>query len=260
MKKTTKSKIEPIIKSIILPLPGGKYLIEKGLYFLAKKRLAKFGETKQIFKHYYTNNTWGSSESLSGPGSTIRYTENIRRKIPQLFKEIDVNVILDAPCGDYNWFKLIKWHREITYIGGDIVEALIQRNQTLYGNQNRSFINLDIVRDPLPKADLWLCRDCLFHLSKRDIMLTIDNFLRSDIRYLLTSTHPNCDINCDLPTGSARLLNLELPPFSFTNPIRKINDWIDNYPVRILGLWERKELQPVLTLNQKFQRELKKHR
>jgi hypothetical protein len=49
------------------------------------------------------------------------------------------------------------------YMGGDIVEKLIQQNQSKYGDPHTRFITIDIVKDLLPQADLWLCRDCLFH-------------------------------------------------------------------------------------------------
>jgi hypothetical protein len=72
-------------------------------------------------------------------------------------------------------------------------------------------------------------------------------FLDSDIRYLLTSTHPECDRNIDIPTGYFRLINLELPPFSFCKPILAIDDWVEGKPVRQLALWEQKDLADINT-------------
>jgi hypothetical protein len=196
-----------------------------------------------LFSHYYKTNKWGSKESVSGAGSTVKYTENIRKEIPKLVASLGCNVILDAPCGDFNWFRLINWDTEIAYIGGDIVDDLVMRNNAKYSNRNIKFISLNIISDALPKADLWLCRDCLFHLSDTDIAAVIDNFLRSEIRYLLTSTHPNSDRNDNIPSGSFRLLNLMLPPFSFCEPIQTVDDWIEGFPVRKLALWDRDSLR-----------------
>ncbi|MEH2359422.1 class I SAM-dependent methyltransferase [Nostoc sp.] len=202
-------------------------------------------DPKEIFQHHYTSNFWGSKESVSGPGSTIEYTQNIQIEIPQLVSDLGIKVILDAPCGDYNWFRMIDWKDPITYIGADIVEPLINRNQLLYGSHNRNFTYLDITHDPLPKADMWLCRDCLFHLSNHDILLVIENFFRSNVRYLLTSTHSNCE-NEDIATGSFRLLNLQKEPFNFGKPIALIEDSIEGYPIRHLALWEREVLMDSL--------------
>ncbi len=197
---------------------------------------------KEIFQHHYTDNLWGNGESVSGPGSTIEYTENIRKELPELVNKLGIKVILDAPCGDFNWFRMISWKQPITYIGADIVEPLINRNQLLYGNQNQNFTYLNIIQDALPKADMWLCRDCLFHLSNEDILSVIENFLRSDVKYLLTSTHSNLE-NEDIQTGSFRLLNLQKEPFNFAQPIAFIEDWIEGYPIRHLGLWERESIR-----------------
>jgi hypothetical protein len=238
-----KKNIKNSLRMIISALPGGKTLRRKRGYLIDKRRLSRIGNAKEIFNHYYQVNIWGNDESASGPGSTIQYTENIRQIIPQVAKELGISVILDAPCGDYNWFRLINWETEISYIGGDIVKPLIYRNQKLYGNNWMNFIKLDITLDVLPKADLFLCRDCLFHLSNCDIMRVIDNFLKSDIRFILTSTYPNFVGNYDIPSGSFRQLNLQLPPFSFGKPIRMIDDWIEGYPVRKLALWEREALR-----------------
>ena len=200
---------------------------------------------KEIFHHHYTDNLWGSEESVSGPGSTIEYTENIRKEIPKLVSDLNIKVILDAPCGDFNWFRMITWKEPITYIGADIVEPLINRNQEIYATQSINFMYLDITCDPLPQADMWLCRDCLFHLSNHDIVLVLKNFLRSNIPYLLTSTHSNHE-NEDISTGSFRLLNLQKPPFNFGQPIALIEDWVEGYFIRHLALWEREVLMNTL--------------
>ena len=37
---------------------------------------------KNIFQLIYKNNYWDSKESVSGPGSDLKSTENIRRELP----------------------------------------------------------------------------------------------------------------------------------------------------------------------------------
>jgi hypothetical protein len=256
----SKKRIKDALRKIISALPGGTTLLRKRAELLERRQLARLGDPREVFRHHYEVNKWGNEESVSGAGSTIRYTENIRKMIPKLVGELGVLVILDAPCGDYHWFRMIDWETEITYIGGDIVEPLVERNRSLYGKENTRFINLDIVHDDLPSADLWLCRDCLFHLSNRDALLVMNNFLQSDIRYLLTSTHPNCRRNRDTRTGSFRLLNLQLPPFSLGEPLRVMDDWIEGFPVRQLALWEQEALSSRLASNKAFQRTARRGR
>jgi hypothetical protein len=199
--------------------------------------------TEEIFQRHFEKNFWGSPETVSGAGATVAYTESIRKGIPLLAKDLGIQSVFDAPCGDYNWFQHIKWESLVSYIGGDIVLPMIEKNKLLYG---KKFIQFDIRYDTLPKVDLWICRASLYHLPEKDIMLVIDNFLKSDIKYLLTSTHPACSANTDISTGQFRGLNLQLPPYSFPAPLRIINDYISGFPVKQLALWERESLKEVL--------------
>ena len=134
----------------------------------------------------------------------------------------------------------------MTYIGGDIIPGLVSDNQQQFGDAHTRFAVIDITTDRLPEADLWLCRDSLFHLSDADILSALRNFVRSEIGYLLTTTHPECALNTDIPTGSSRLLNLELAPFSLPEPAERIDDWIEGHPVRQLCLWNRASIARVL--------------
>ncbi len=234
-----------ILKSFISLFPGGKKLAEKHSYRRRSRLLARAGNTEDRFTAIYESNKWKNEESRSGEGSTLEYTRNIRKEIPRLIEGYEVKTILDAPWGDYNWFRHIPRDQDTQYTGADIVRSLIAANQEKFGNENTRFVQLDIITQELPDADLWLCRDCLFHLSYDDIFSVIGNFLNSDIRYLLTSTHTECDRNIDIPTGHFRLINLELPPFSFCKPNLTIDDWIEGSPVRHLAMWERKDLADI---------------
>ena len=206
-------------------------------------------ETKDlhsIFTHIHRSNHWGESESLSGPGSTLAYTENIRAELPRLWDQLGTRIILDAPCGDFNWFSNISRRHEFQYIGGDIVDELVHENQTRYGDPKTTFMNLNIVTGPFPDADFWLCRDCLFHLPNADILSALRNFTTSKIPYLCTSHHPDCKLNTDIMAGDFRLLNLELAPFHLKKAITYIDDWIEGYPRRQLALWHRCDVAKAL--------------
>jgi hypothetical protein len=240
------------IRRIIEFFPGGKTILRVWNSASLRLRIRVSG-MQGVFTKIYEENFWGSAESVSGPGSTIEYTRNIVEEIPRIVSRLGVKRILDAPCGDYSWFRLIERGDDVSYIGGDIVEALVISNQKKYGNDTTRFICLDITKDKLPKADLWLCRDCLRHLSNDDIFRVIGNFLNCDIRYLLASTYTECKMNTDILTGQGRQLNLELPPFSFCKPLLYIEDWIEGWPVRHLALWEKHQLSQTLVPNKALQ-------
>jgi hypothetical protein len=149
--------------------------------------------------------------------------------------------MLDAPCGDYNWFRMVE-RDSVGYIGGDIVKALIESNQESHGDESTEFMHLDITQDDLPDVDLWMCRDCFIHLSYDLIHAALANFERSNIRYLLVSTYPEVTENHDIPTGHVRNLNLRLPPFNFPELLTSIDDTAEGFQRRELGLWEKTQL------------------
>ncbi len=237
------------LKALISLFPGGRKIAERSSERRRRRKLNSLGDAEHIFTHYYEVNQWKDPESLSGVGSTLANTRNIRRELPVLLKKLGIRSILDAPCGDYNWFREIRSKAGLSYIGGDIVKPLVEKNKNEYGDEDTRFIQLDIVHDALPSADLWMCRDCLIHLSFADIRAVLRQFFESEIDYLLTTVHTECASNKDIPTGDFRLLNLEREPFLFPEPILYVDDSAENLPMRAMGLWRRHELEATLAGN-----------
>ena len=154
-------------------------------------------------------------------------------------KELNIKSVLDAPCGDFHWMRLVDLGVD-RYIGADIVSGLVARNQQLFGNPAREFRNLDITRDEIPTVDLILCRACLIHLSFQHIHAAIANFKKSGSQYLLTTTHTLIPRNTNIVTGGCFMINLQLPPFNFPAPIRSILEEPQNG--RSLALWRIRDL------------------
>ena len=130
---------------------------------------------------------------------------------------------------------------QVKYIGADIVPDIVENNKQ-YENKNKSFRQLDITKDDLPEVDLMLVRDCLVHLPHEDIMNFIDNIRGAGIKYLLTTTFPDRDHNPKISAGNWRPINLQIPPFSFPDPIKIINEGCTEsggiYKDKSLGLWK----------------------
>ncbi len=211
----------------------------------ARKRI-KGRELEDIFSGYYKDNFWGSEESVSGGGSTLEYTANLRKELPGFLKQYEIRSILDAPCGDYNWFRYVERPANTSYLGADIVPELIQKNKENYEDASTAFEVLDITKDPLPASDLWICRDVLFHLANEHVLAVLHNFLNSEIEYLLTTSNVLCTENKDILSGQYRNLNLQIPPFNFPAPLSTIDDWIEGTPVRKMCLWDRKTLSETI--------------
>lgn len=208
--------------------------------FFARIGRDKRMSNKDIFRDIYHSNLWGNKDSRSGAGSDMTQTAEIRRLLPDLFETLGVTSVLDIPCGDWHWMKDLHFLGD--YTGADIVPELVERNQQLYGDDKHRFLNLDLIRDQLPRVDLVFSRDVLVHLSFDDIRSALLNLKKSGSEYFLTTTFTDREANRDIPTGQWRPLNLQKPPFNFPQPLRLINEkctegdgsWGD----KCLGLWK----------------------
>ena len=213
--------------------------------------------TEKVFTEIYKNNFWADAiggatlkpdASISGNGSNLISTAKIRKEIPQLLKKYNIQIMLDAPCGDFFWMRyIISQLGSIRYIGIDIVDDLIKRNKSLYKNNEIEFLHLDLIKDSLPCVDLVLCRDCLVHFSYNDVVLTIQNLKESGSKYILM-THFNWVKDRkfqDITTGDWHPVNFTLPPFNFPNPLELV---IENcpqlgFPDKCLALWKLEDLK-----------------
>jgi len=200
----------------------------KTIYKKKKKDIFNTVSKKERFDLIYKKNFWSSKESVSGLGSELKNTVNLRKELSNLIKDYKLKIILDAPCGDFNWIKnLIS--SDINYIGCDIVKDLIIKNKIRYKKSNIDFINLDITTDKLPDADLMICRDCLIHLSFESINLFFNNFKKSNINYIMLTSyelkdHSQLFINTNIPDGEFREINMSKKPFFLPLPLKKILD------------------------------------
>jgi hypothetical protein len=208
---------------------------------------SEFQDNAESFSKIYSNNLWGCSESLSGWGSTLSYTAIMRKHLERLLADMRVKTFLDAPCGDFNWMSHLRLPPQVSYVGGDIVPDLIASLSRNYGtNPLYTFQVIDIVQGPIPRADLWLCRDVLFHLRNVDALAVLRNFATSDISFFLTTTYDFVKQNVDTRPGGFRYINLRMPPFGLKKPSLRIPDFIAPAPPRYLALWSRDDVRAAL--------------
>ena len=215
--------------------------------YLRLKEWARSGPQylEGIFSEIYHGNLWGEPESVSGPGSSLAETAAIRRELPGLLAGLGVRTLLDAPCGDCRWILETPLDLDL-YVGADVVPALIESNAARFAGPGREFRRLDLTRDPLPRTDAILCRDCLIHFSYRFIERALDNFRRSGARYLLTTTYSGLPANHDILSGQWRPIDLELPPFGLPPAAHRIvekeYDEGGRRLVRSLGVWDLEDV------------------
>ena len=239
--------IKTILKIILTPIR----VINKKIYNKKKEKIFEQNSSKKKFELIYKTNFWSSKESVSGLGSEYKNTINIRKELTNLIKEYNIESILDAPCGDFNWIQSIL-NKNLKYIGGDIVKKLIDKNNNIYKDENINFISLDITTDKLPQVDLMICRDCLIHLSFNNINLFFENFVNSNIKFILLTSYKLKNIkkkitNIDIPDGEFREIDLSEHPFSFSKPICEILDKDEQSKTSgyncYLNLYTKKQIQ-----------------
>jgi SAM-dependent methyltransferase len=196
-----------------------------------------------VFSLIYAKKIWGSAESRSGSGSTLNETVTLRRDLLALLHQLKVTSLLDIPCGDFNWMSSVELGN-MHYVGADIVPELVAKTALRYAKENRGFLCLDLITDPLPKTDVIFCRDCLVHLPNREVLKALSNIRASGSTYLLTTTFPDRDVNDDIPLGYWRPINLERPPFSLPPPIASLHEGNPEpgFADKSLGVWRITEI------------------
>jgi hypothetical protein len=194
---------------------------------------------KEIFTNIVNNGNWRANNTVCGNGSTMVYTDYLRKELGPFLERYNIKSMFDAPCGDYGWMSETKLPDGLQYIGGDIVDSLIEKNRQQHPTVD--FRVFDISQDAFPEVDLLFCRDCLIHFSHADIRRVFENIARSNIKYVLMSSYPKLN-NTDIQTGGFRGINFNKDPYDFEPAMDSIEDWIPRFEPRAMCLWSRETI------------------
>ena len=221
--------MKTILKIVSKPLRFIDKKIAYRNFIKSRNKIFDHKSIKDRFSYIYSAHYWPSNESVSGPGSELKNTKNIREEIKKIIEQYKIKKFLDIPCGDFTWIKSTI-SKDIDYIGGDIVTELICENKKKNNSSNIKFIEIDLIEDKLPQADLMLCRDCLVHLSNENVKKFLKNLISSDIKFILITSYESpfknmsLNINNEIEDGDFRPIYLRENPFNFPNPLIKILD------------------------------------
>ncbi|HPM74286.1 MAG TPA: hypothetical protein PLA71_01025 [Saccharofermentans sp.] len=186
-------------------------------------------ELKEKFETIYKTNKWGSTESISGPGSEVAITEMLRKHLIEFIKKEGIRRIVDVGCGDFNWMKLVLAELDVEYKGFDIVEELVAINNDKWANKKTSFFYLNPAERNLHKnriKTLTICRDFLSHLPFETIQKVLDNVKASGTSYMGITSYLNCTENKNIDAGQWRRLNFMLAPFKMNQPYHIIEEYV----------------------------------
>lgn len=118
-----------------------------------------------IFSAIYTEDVW---KQASGPGSSEAATQDYRRILAQVLRQLRVKSVADLGCGDWRGTRLIDW-TGIDYLGLDVVPSLIDANRRLYARPGVRFELADLSACEPPPADLLICKDLLQHWTDEEV-------------------------------------------------------------------------------------------
>ena len=189
---------------------------------------------KEVFTTIYNECDWQSDpevDSVSGRGSMLEYTKNIREQLPRVVKFENIKSLLDFGCGDLNWIKemLPLFDR---YTGVDIVDDLIQQNIDKYSNDKIKFKVANILTFDFSKYryDAILLKDVLVHLKNSHIKKVLFKIKKSRIKYIIATNFTSINYNDDLSSvGLWRPINLSIKPFYIGEPIKIIEEQNETY-------------------------------
>jgi hypothetical protein len=215
--------------------------------FLARKDELEGLPHAELFTRIWQTNLWGADTSASGLGSEDAATATLRLELPRLLRRLQIETLLDLPCGDFGWMSRTELGLQ-KYLGGDIVSELVAENSRRYATVDGriSFAHLDLLTDPLPAMDAILCRDCLVHLSFANIARALAQFRASGSRFLIATTFTDHLENADAADGDWRMLNLTGAPFHLPPPLALLNEGCTEgggaYADKSLGVWSLADL------------------
>jgi 2-polyprenyl-3-methyl-5-hydroxy-6-metoxy-1,4-benzoquinol methylase len=159
-----------------------------------------------------------NQESLSGPGSSIANTVEVRNLLHKCIFNYNIKSILDLGCGDWNWLQNVCLDG-VNYLGWDADVDLIVSNLFNYSEDNITFDTLDICLEEYPSVDLIICRDVLFHMPI-NLAQKIINKSKKSCKLFLSTSFLDVKINTGIQSGlnwGYYPINLNAPPFNLSD-------------------------------------------
>lgn len=124
------------------------------------------------FVTIYRDKLWGvneENEGYSGGGSDLENVRPYYVYLTNFLREHDIRSVVDLGCGDWTFSRFIDW-TDIDYIGYDVVDSVIQKDQARYGSSHIQFIHANFLNEEVPQADLMICKHVLQHMPNQDVM------------------------------------------------------------------------------------------
>jgi SAM-dependent methyltransferase len=169
------------------------------------------GVSREAFESVYRDGRWGFG---SGHGSLPRTTRSYREFLEEFLVANGIESVVDYGCGDWQFSRLIDWHGA-SYVGVDIVPAVIERNRELYVRPGVSFVVTPDDPAMLPDAELLICKDVLQHLPNADVHSFLENVVPRFPTSLIINdaAYYQHELNREIKAGEWRPVDVRTAPF-----------------------------------------------
>lgn len=194
------------------------------------------------FDQIYKNMGWefANNETLSGGGSTKEINKYRNLFLTDFINKNNIIIVYDI-CGDCNWqYDFVKnvIVNNFTYYGFDVSEIALNRAKEINKNNSLTFSNkpVDLCTDLLPNHDksnsLIIVKEVIQHLPLDLGLKMLTNIKKSGIKYIAVTNHDadlfNVKSNTNVNIGEFYPNNMFIEPFNFKNPLKNVNDIIDD--------------------------------
>lgn len=206
------------------------------------------------FNAVYQNERWTSAGNGSGPGSTIKNTEKIRKFLSNFIRDLKITSIVDVSVGGMNWWpSILERNPSVSFYGYDVSSYIIEKNRDKFKHMNNWFFETCDASKKCnyPTADLILCRHTMQHLSISNSLSILNAMKSSGSKYICLTSHNAIKKNPIKEDGvnllkntpgcfKFRGMNVELAPFNMGIPYMSTDD--NNEPSQIanhqkLSIW-----------------------
>ncbi len=169
---------------------------------------------KNIFTDIYKNKKWKDNYGTdSGPGSSIECSKPYLDFLQEFCMSNNIKSILDLGCGDFNLMMHFNFNK-IEYVGIDIVDYIIVKNQQLYGISNIKFKCESITEYKMDNHyDLIILKDVFQHLSINNIKKILGN-INKNKHVIITNDYSDNNNNNDINDGGYSSIDLLKFPYN----------------------------------------------
>jgi hypothetical protein len=186
-------------------------------------------DLEEAFGRIYREQHWvisSAPQPRSGSGSAGAAADRYVEVVASVLRDARCSEVVDVGCGDLAIADRLDLGT-CRYLGLDVVPHLIDEHRRRDPDPQRRYACVDVTSEPLPRADCYLIRQVLQHLSNTEIAAVLERLPAGSCVVITESAplggveSPNVDVphgpHTRLPHGSA--VQLDREPFNVSGGV-----------------------------------------